>query len=570
MALVLAQNRITEYVIVRPKRASPADKYAAEELARFLNEISGAVFPIEEDDRPETAKELVVGMGARTAAYNLDRAACGKEGFYLKTCGGKLILAGGAPRGTLYAVYTFLEDVLGCRWFTPEISRIPARDCVEIPELDRFEKPVLEYREPFYAEAFDGDWAARNRMNSSSAALTEKHGGKILYTGFVHTFESLVPMKQYFDSHPEYFSEIDGVRIHERPQLCLTNPGVLRLAVEKVREWILKNPDTNIVSVSQNDWLNPCRCEKCRAIDEAEGSHAGTLLRFVNAVAEEIEKEFPDVAIDTLAYQYTRKAPKITKPRHNVIVRLCSIECCFTHPLGTCPDVLKIAKDAEVQDFAQDLRDWSKICSRLYIWDYVTAFSCYLLPFPNAEILRDNIRLFADHNVKGIFEEGCYNTKLGYCAELNSYLLAKFLWNPDYDFDKALWEYLTAVYGGAAAAMRAIFAGYREQVVSENFHLRFNVKPNQVYKDPKFLQAMSRLFDEAERAADNETILARVRKARLWQRFLELSKNDYNPPDKNERIDRLTADCAAAGMTRYCEWCDIDAYVTNWKQNGLK
>ena len=49
-----------------------------------------------------------------------------------------------------------------------------------------------------------------------------------------------------------------------------------------------------------------------------EGSPAAPLIRAVNFVADAIKEEFPGVAIDTLAYQYTRPAPNMTEPRDNV------------------------------------------------------------------------------------------------------------------------------------------------------------------------------------------------------------------------------------------------------------
>src|SRR5204863_199957 len=152
------------------------------------------------------------------------------------------------------------------------------------------------------------------------AKLQEKHGGKMVYGTFVHTFNSILDPKKHFEQHPEYFSMVGGKRISEQTQLCLTNPDVLAIAIETVKGWIAKNPKANIFSVSQNDWYNPCECAACKAIDDAEGSHAGTLIRFVNAIAESIEKEHPEIAIDTLAYQYTRKPPKTVVPRANVIV----------------------------------------------------------------------------------------------------------------------------------------------------------------------------------------------------------------------------------------------------------
>ena len=106
---------------------------------------------------------------------------------------------------------------------------------------------------------------------------------------------------------------------------------------ERAKKWLLDCPDCQIISITQNDWAGACECPDCKALDEAEGSHSGTMLSFANYLAEKIEPEFPNVAVDTFAYQYTRKPPKTIRPRPNVIVRLCSIECCFAHPLEICP-----------------------------------------------------------------------------------------------------------------------------------------------------------------------------------------------------------------------------------------
>ena len=40
--------------------------------------------------------------------------------------------------------------------------------------------------------------------------------------------------------------------------------------------------------------------------------------------------------------------------------------------------------------FRQDIADWAKLCDRLWVWDYVTCFSNYLLPFPDLRVLDDN------------------------------------------------------------------------------------------------------------------------------------------------------------------------------------
>ena len=166
------------------------------------------------------------------------------------------------------------------------------------------------------------------------APFTRKNqGGHISYQGFVHTFYPLVPPEKYFSSHPEWFSLVHGKRVDNGAQLCLTNPKLREFMVEQVKAQLRQAPDANILSVSQNDCFGACECDNCRALDEREGSHSGTMLDFVNYVAGQIGPEFPNMAVDTLAYQYTRKPPRTLHPRPNVIIRLCSIECNFGAPM---------------------------------------------------------------------------------------------------------------------------------------------------------------------------------------------------------------------------------------------
>src|SRR5262249_22287262 len=162
----------------------------------------------------------------------------------------------------------------------------------------------------------------------------------------------------------------NGVRTNGYVQRCLSNPDVLKISIGRVQQWIKEHPDATIISVSQNDVIKNCQCDQCKAIDDAEGSPAGSLLKFVNAVAEAIEKDHHNVCIDTLAYQYTRKPPKTIRPRKNVIVRLCSIECCFAHPLESCPST-------QNQKFRDDIIAWEPVAPLLYVWDYTTDFGNY-------------------------------------------------------------------------------------------------------------------------------------------------------------------------------------------------
>jgi hypothetical protein len=521
--LLLADGGKTSYsIVISHDHASPSEKFAAGELAHFLKQITRADFPVLTDDQASGGPHIFVGDSAalRKVLPNLDLAGLGREGYVVKTVGPHLVLAGGRQRGSMYAVYDLLEDHLGCRWFTPDCSYIPERKRLEVGALNERVIPPLEYRDDDYAEAYDGLWAVRNRLNGFTHRITPEMGDKVHYVGFVHTFYALVPPEKYFRDHPEYFSEINGRRTAHQAQLCLTNPEVVRVATETVREWLRDAkarglPDDVIVSVSQNDWWGWCECPKCKALAEAEGSQSGPILHFVNQIADNIKDEFPHATIDTLAYSYSRQPPQHVRPRPNVVVRVCSIECCFSHPLASCP---------ENASFMEDLRGWQKVCKRLYVWDYVTDFPHYILPFPNFRVLAPNLRTFVAHKVRGVFEEGNYHGGGEFC-QLRAYVLAKLLWNPQYDPERAINEFLGAYYGPAAPFLRQYLDLLHDTVEREQIHVHIWAAPTSPYLRDEILRRAEELFDRAEQAAaGNEQVLLRVRHARMPIMYARLSR----------------------------------------------
>jgi len=552
-AITIAAGGKSDYVIVVGADASPSERRAARELQMFLAQIGGAELPIIGDDAAPVEHEIIVGDNAHLKALrlDLDLAALGDEGYVIRTVGSRLVIAGGPRRGTMYGVYSLLDEYLGCRWFTATISRIPKRDPLTLPEIDDRVIPRLIYREPYWREAFDGDWAARNRMNSSAAGLTAEHGGKIIYYPFVHSFYTMIAPDKYFAAHPEWFSEINGKRTAEHAQLCLTNEAMLQEAIRNVKGWIRDHPDATIFSVSQNDWGGWCTCKNCLAAEEREGSHSGPILAFVNRIAEAVEKEYPHVWIDTLAYSYSRQAPKHLRPRPNVIIRLCSIECCFSHPLAGCDS-------EENRAFVRDLAAWHRICGRnqLFIWDYATNFSNYPQPLCNVRSLRPNIRTFVDNGVIGIFEQGCYTTTGGEFAQLKAYLMARFLWNPDYEYETALTEYLDGVYGPAAPAIRRYIDLLCGNAAEKNLHAHIFDRTAVPYLAPEVIARANGVLDEAAALAAADPLA--LQQARLVRRqtlyvTLNRSKPRWRMAGDQYAADSTDLTARAAALDQFIE-----------------
>jgi hypothetical protein len=514
-SIQLARDGQTRYVIIKQPGASAPEAQALKDLAETLKQVTGAEFAVREADKEAPDRAIIVGPGpvARAHFPEVPFDQLGLEEIVIRTKGNRLLLAGGRPRGTLYAASQFLQEHCGVRWWTPWASHIPKQPNLRVGKLETRYRPPFESRDPFWFPAFNREWAVRNFSNSQSARIPEDLGGCIVYKGFVHTFFPLVSPQDHFAANPEWFSLINGKRTAEHAQLCTTNPKLREFLLQRVKQWLRESPEARIVSVSQNDWHGACECADCKALDDAEGSRAGTMLDLVNYVAAQIESEFPLVAVDTLAYQYTRKPPKTIKPRPNVIVRLCSIECNFREPL----------EHPSNASFADDIRGWANICDRLYIWDYTTDFAHYVQPHPNWFTLGANVRFFQQNHVRGLFEQGAYQSYGSEMCELRAWVLAQLLWDPRKDDRALINEFLDGYYGKAAAAP---IRGYFDLMfqASTGYNLTCFSKTDTPFLKFQHLAPAERLWQQAEAAvAGDPLLLARVRLARLPLRYAWLT-----------------------------------------------
>ena len=474
----------------------------------------------------------------------------------------------------LYGVYEFLED-LGCRFFTPDCEKIPTIVNLEIPSINKKEKPVFEYRETDYqttTKRASFKFATMCRVNGSYNNLPKGLGGNIGFAISVHSFALLVPPKEHFAEHPEYYSLIDGKRIAGDDvnwQLCLTNPDIVDIAVENIRKILKSNPDKKIVSISQNDNLNHCQCEKCIQADEEEGSPIGTIIRFANKIAEKLEPEFPDVMFDLLPYHYSRPISYLTKARHNVCVRICASATCFAHPYDKCDDRshANARPNGERTVFVEDLRDWSKISDKLYVWDYTSNFPLYLMPFPNWRVLQPNLQTLAKYNVKGVFEEANRAENGGTdFNELRNYLLCKLMWNPYCDVERHRKEFMQYYYGEAATYLDEYLNMLSDFVERENYHMYIQEIKRPDYLSNELLKKYNDLFDKAEAAVSGDGIkLARVQKARLSIRFVDVYWNEIiDKGFDTEKINQFFTDLRAHNISRLDEWCNLEGTYYGW------
>ncbi len=517
--------------IVLPENPDDRLTAAADTLAKYLNQITGKSWPV-----------ATSGEGIRFVLGYTDAIA--DNGYIIETGENEVSIQGSGTRGVIRGVYGFLEKYCHCFWYTFELYVIPENPDLTIPAGEKTEyAPFFEYTDTDWVSPRDTEYSLANGLTGGVYRdIPAELGGTVDYlNSFAHTLStSLCAASTYFEEHPEYFALHDGVRQPE--QLCLTNEEVYEIVRDEVFAILEASHDPEaslqIISLTQADNEKMCLCDSCAALDakysngetryneigglyKANGS--GSMISFVNRIARDVKAAgYDNVAIDTFAYRYTRSAPVGIEIEDNVIVRLCTIECCFAHALDdeTCTD------NAE---FYADLQAWSKLCDRLYIWNYNNNYAYTLGIFPNFGVMQKNTQIFVENNVAGIYQQGnqymsVCNTEFG---ELKAYLLSKLMQDPYMDYGKAIDQFLSAYYGDAAPYLREFINMTIEKPTPNNGH-------NDIYDAMQYnlgfhsadVKKANELWEAAKNAVqENETFLSRVERSELSWRFWKLTRN---------------------------------------------
>ena len=501
----------SDYKIVISASASTSEKTAAKELQQYIEQMSGCLLPIT-NDLNTSSPRVIVGYNARLALLTgTTEPAANDESFTYQTVGKDLLIWGGSQRGTMYGVFAFLERELGIHWLTPKCTVLPTHHSWKLRKLNHSEKPFLDFRYSNYFVASNvPQWSAHTRENMKWSPAINEYGNIEAYWG-AHTMGEFVTTKEFFGSHPEYFCLRDGKRYGGYGQLCLSNPEVLEVCKTRLMQFMRRNPNYRIYSLSQNDNFLFCQCDKCKAIEDQYGGHSGLIVWFVNQVADAVKQEFPDKFVGTFAYQYSRQPPTGIKPRENVVIRLCSIECCFAHPLDAgCP---------QNEKFMRDLKGWAELAPHLFIWDYIVDYAQYIAPWPNFQVLGPNIKVFGDNKAIGVFEEAQYQSAGAEFDELKAWVVNQLLWNPEQDVDSLVSIFVKGYYGKAAPYVKEYY-DLCQSLVKPDLHYGIYIRENhEIYSDDFILKAFA-ILDKAKQAAESDNIREQVDRVRMQPLYL--------------------------------------------------
>lgn len=453
--MYIAENGESDFVIVTADDADECILTAVKEMQTYIEKISGAKLTAVKESEYIGGKAIVIG---ETDIVSIDTSDIKQDGFRLYSDGEYFAVAGPDSRGTLYGVYTFLEEYLGVRWFTPKLEVVPENEDVVIDaNIDRTVEPSFAVRRNSTMGATD-EYRARTKINVSFHYDAVEYGGAMTWVMWDVTLDKLVP-DALFAEHPEYFAmNPDGTRTTDH--VCLSNPDVLEVAVENARKEILAcEKDAKYIHIGQKDNSNYCYCGTCSALYDEYGSISAPTIIFTNAFADALDDEFPDMTFTFYAYGETDRPPQQGDLRcnSNVVPVLCQLHrACRSHPLTECGaideqkptfDSLFVEQDTMV---AKDHAKWVEIADRTFIYDYTINFINTAMFFSNFETMQSTMKYMHDIGITG-YVYNCGDGHYSAFNELRNYLLCKLQWDVNADVEYHMMDFMKAYYGEAAA-----------------------------------------------------------------------------------------------------------------------
>ncbi|MCC6489267.1 MAG: DUF4838 domain-containing protein [Candidatus Hydrogenedentes bacterium] len=567
--------------IVCDSGAIEAEKYAATEFQSLFKGLTGTELPIVAERQGETGAIFIGPDAVARSGKDMRAEDLGEEGLRIVVTRDAVYIDGGRPRGTLYGVHEFFEELCGVRYLTFDHTHYPAdASSIRIPTGTHRYTPPFAFRWSYYGETMaHREFAAR--LHTNTVGDDPKLGGRTGYRLVSHNVAYLVPPDVYGKEHPEYFALVDGQRKLEvkggGPQLCVSNPAVIDLVTEAVLKEIEKHPDAKNINIAQMDNEDYCTCPNCAAIDAREESHAGAHLELVNAVAERVEKTHPDVFISCYAYQYTRKPPKTLRARHNVLIQLCSIECCDYHAIDDRSCALNRA-------FCEDTAGWKKKADHILVWHYNTNFRGYLLPFPNLRAIGPSVEYFVKNNGRGVFMQAGGNSMSSELSDLRNYVMSRCLWKPGRDSWKEAEEFCRLHYSEAAQPILDYLKYYHDLVGAAGVHPTCFPTESALAINVESTRRIMEYFQQALALAKSDDVRARVEKASLCGYRAALSaaamrlvysdgvvRPDLSAFEPN-LLEHYAELCARHGVTMEDEQTPIDQFLAAQRelQAGMK
>lgn len=564
------ENGNTDFSVVVPDVCSKSMQEAVETLQNILQTMTGTAIPILKESQADSAQKcFCIDAVMHTARPNADVS----DGYRIVIDNQRISVCGATEAGTENGIYAFAEDVLGCMFLTPEDTFVPQQKTIYLEKVNEIHIPAVQWRDVYAYETAQNKWAAKLRLNGID---TKSDGSKTMeqmqYAGWgtwCHNCYSYLSPDDYFEEHPEYFSEKNGKRVTtyngRDAYLCLSNPEVLEIVKASLAKKIAENPEQLYWDFSGNDnsSLKGCECDKCRAADKAAGGTGmGTLLPFLN----ELAKAFPDKYISTLAYLHTLKAPENIQAEPNVVIKLCSMP-------GDQASSYLDGGNSNSKQFKEQVTQWSKITDKIVVWDYVVNFSHLLMPFPNFAVQAKNQKFYEENHIIGVFHQAS-REKGGEFASMRAYVLSRLMWEgSEMDVAECISKYVAAYFGAAAPSVVKYLNLCASELCASNRALGLYdglLAHYDGYLSESNVEMYHQLLEEAKAAVRGDMLMeTRVEELELSVLYATVLQPKTEENERQAVLSRIDALCEKRNITMVCEWESLESFRQSGLQNAV-
>jgi hypothetical protein len=524
-------------------------KFAAGELQTYIERISGARLELSAKGQP--AIDIAVDDSLRPRL--------GEDGFVVRIDASGVRLRGATGVATVYAVYTFCEEQLGCRWFFPlDLGEdIPQQKTIRLTAFEKEYRPSFRFRS--IGGVNHGGWDLKNRL-SEGLKIQNRTYSKVW--GVAHTFYRLLPMEEYWEKHPEYYSFNRGKRSGpvkrptHGPNICTSNPDAIREVARRIGAMFDRDPYLIMITLGPNDGLQYfCECDTCRALDEPgkewrgptqrsqwRGQLSRRLMIFYNEVARLVRKSHPDRLLKIMVYSWYQEPPtdKSLVFEDNILTMLTHsgnpsnyeklYPSCYNHPLTdpTCRP--------NRERFVPALKGWAERSKRLGIYEYYCKASVCETMFPIVHTIRHDLPYYHSQGVEYFYTQGKWRN--AGAIGLNYYVTAKLLWDVNTDVDAVLADFYTRYYREAAAPMKRFHEFMEESMAKRGgdvlgwlFHL-----PKVL--DNRTVMALGVLLDEAGSLAQSELVRKRIALTQTYLDYTLFARSLWAEVEEGYRAER--------------------------------
>lgn len=506
--VTLLENGEVKATVVYSDGASESLIAAADFMAATLERMSGSNgVRTAVKDGSESGFSIYVGMAANSAA--IDLSDVNDDGYRLEIKPEGIYIVGKTDDATRNGIYDFLETHLECMYVSPENTYVPLCPTVKLALEEKTVNPTITWRKVYQYESVQNGWYERLKMNGT--IVKEGENSIELYNEWgtwCHSSFEFVPPEKYFDEHPEYYAKFLGKRRYQfnvlgrtfPTHLCYTNEEVYQIAEAELVKRIEANPEVKFWDFSIMDtYFATCRCKECKKFNKEAGSEMGTLLAFLNRLADAIRDDYPDVYLSTLAYQRVKNPPKNMKCAPNLCINVCAFPGTQSYPYST-EGGIKASRE-----FAERVVEWGKICDNILVWDYVVNFTHLKLPFPNFEFQKENLEFYLENNIRFVFHQGS-REPMDENAEMRTYLLSRQLWDKDVDLLALAKKYVAVVYGDAAGLVEEYMDTANAAMIESGADLSLYDSPKKHkngYLAPKLTDKYLELTEKMLEVAEN-------------------------------------------------------------------